>query len=199
MMHGSNTRLGWKRQPWETEALEGLEDEGISEIKAFLKKGGGFIGIGPGGAALACKEVSGITHASMIHHKDEEERKHMYGSGKTRVYLKVLNNSHPIMSGMPKRFPGYYFSDPLVLKYNHVFFSPSGVDILAIYDGSDTEQWTKMWLNPEAFEKGYGAIAHEEIGQGSAVLFGIDPVYGARWFSTYRLISNSIFHLGRIE
>lgn len=194
MMYGTNTRLGWKKPPWAVEVSEGLGDEGISKIKAYLKNGGGFIGVGPGGAALACKEVGGLTRASMID-PSIGEKKHMYGSGKTRVHIKVLNRSHHIMSGMPERFSGYYYSDPLSLTYNDLFFASSGVDNLAIYDGSDSEPWTKMWLNPDIFEEGYGAIVHDKVGRGSAALFGIDPVYGARWFSTYRLVSNAIFHL----
>lgn len=199
ILKGTDTSLGWQRSPWEVTVENGLEAEGIEKLRQYVHNGGTYLGIGCGGAALASAQISGLTSVKLSS-LGLQEGKHMYGAGTARVRIKLTSHDNPIAFGLPEEFYAHYHSDPLLLKYNEILFLPSQDHLtVAVYRGVDTEKWTNLWHRPGIFDKGHGAVVLEGIGEGASVLVGFDPVFGARWFSTYRLVSNSIHSSGMIR
>lgn len=206
IINGWDTKFGWNKTPWQLPgSRKGIGAGGIQTIKKFVQKGGGYIGVSSGGAALACKEVGGVANVSM--RKFESKSKtYAYAAGHTRVYLEICDKHKPVVYGYDgyrdaqgkwheKEFPAYYLSDPLVLTYGGPIFEVGeGVEVLATYHDVDSEDWTGLFPNTEPFKKDYPAIVEQKIGKGHAILFGIDLFYGKSWISTYRLLSNALYH-----
>lgn len=207
IINGWNLKFGWNKAPWQPPGSpKGIGTKGVDAIKEFVKKGGGYIGVSSGGAALACKEVGGIADVRM--HKFESKAKtYTYASGHTRVYLKICDKNKPVVYGYngfsdaqgkwhENEIPAYYLSDPLVLTYGGpVFEVGKGVEVLATFHDVDSEDWTGLFPNSEPFKKDYPAIVQQKVGHGHIILFGIDLFYGKSWISTHRLLSNSLYYI----
>lgn len=195
ILRGWRTDLMFNRAPWEAAgAPQGLGERGISCIREFIKRGGTYIGIAAGGAALATKEYAGLADVSIAAHT----------LGQARVLLRLA--AHPLTSGT--RFyrtqqgslhrgivPAAYYSEPILLTHGGPLFEVGKeAQSVADYEDVEHEPWTKALRGDASlFHKGLSAIVHQRMGKGRIILYGINPDFRATWLSTYRFLSNALF------
>jgi len=196
ILEGWRNDLQWNKLPWQLPGQpKGLRQEGLKAVKSFIEEGGGYIGIGAGGASLACREAAGFINVGIKAHS----------LGTARVYLKVEEPGHPLAFGYngftddrggthAQLIPAPYYSEPLLLTFGGpVFQAGDNVKTIATYHRVDYEPWTKQLSDPEPLEQGNAAIVWSKLGRGNVMIYGINPDLRAIWTSTYRLLSNAIF------
>jgi len=188
----------WNRSPWEFPGrVQGLQNEGIDAIKQFIQGGGGYIGIGMGGGALLCQEISQLTDIRIKTHS----------LGQARTYLKIQNPGHPLTFGYTgykdmtgdwheKIIPSMYYSDSSLMTFGGPIFAVNEqAQVIATYHDVDYEQWMNCLQLPTALTEDDPAIITYNLVKGTIILFGINPGFRALYIETYRLLSNAIFYL----
>lgn len=188
----------WQREPWEQQGpRRGIGQRGLAAIRRFVERGGSYVGLGCGGATLGGTEFLGLA--------DVQTERDSLGEG--RVRIRILSPDHPIMAGLAEGsisngesqapiIPGYYYSELTAgIKGGPIFVAGSGVRVLAAYAGFDDGTAETSFTSPELLsaERRTPAVVHSEYGRGTATLFGISPDFRGIWWSTYVLLSNSIF------
>ena len=200
MYDGWNTHVQNYEYPWQVPGEpKGLGENGARTIAKFIQEGGLYIGTGSGGGSFACKEVAGLADVNIIDH----------GIGQARVYLKIEDDSHPILYGYEGYrdqagewhkgiMPALYYCDLLWPRMDTyagpIFRTGEKAKVLATFNGVDFEEWTEYVVKPPtAFTENNAAIVVQKIGKGNLVLFGINLGFRAQWQANYRLLTNAIY------
>jgi hypothetical protein len=195
--HATEIIHGWDRDalvhaaPWAPPGRpRGIGAAGVEAIRAFVRTGGGFVGLGSGGGVLAVK------HARLIDAVLVTE-----GIGEGIATLRVVAPNHPVAWGMPNIFPAYYYSEPTWCIWGAPVFAARGAaQTIAAYEQpstwrtQDKKSLKKEWPRIA----GTAAILAQQVGAGRAVVMSISPNFRATWVSTTPLLANAIWHTGRL-
>ncbi len=176
----------------EEEALQGLEN-----IRSFIYKGGGYIGV----CAGATEALMGNPHPDLnlvdaSYHADWfEPRDAIAGDWEWRsligpLYLEIVDPSHPIMFGYSQGSPSLS-SGPLVrMDYfggPSIFETGDSVAVLARYkapiDQRPSDRVKDIW--------GSAAIISSRFGSGRVVLFGPHPEWSG---SCHRMYAQALYY-----
>lgn len=187
----------WNAYPWEPPGdPRGMEKDGLRHIVNFVKGGGTYIGIGAGGGALAGQEFSGL----MDFHIEEEIQ------SKGPMLLKLEALDHPLLWGyrgcyndsgkwMERMIPTMYYGERLFGTPASPMMKPGPkVTVLATYQKlTPALEFFPDDAVEESVYRDRPAIVFQEVGQGKAIVFGVNIGFRAIWTSTFRLLANAVY------
>lgn len=177
---------------------DGIGEEGLAAIRAFVDSSGGYIGIGSGGGLLATADYAGIANLTVAHHS--------LGSG--RVILRAADPASPLTYGLDGfytengdwqsgLFAAMYFTESLAGSVGGpIFHVGDGAQPIAYYQRVDNDPKTHYVIHPERFDvQANGvAVAYQQYGKGHVVVIGIRPGFRAVWTNSNKLVTNAIFN-----
>jgi hypothetical protein len=187
----------WNSSPWEAAGeRRGIGEPGLEAISAFVRSGGGYIGVGAGGGALISESFAGLMDVRLLEPI----------ANKGEMLLKMERPDHPLLLGYGGCFAdtGERLADTFVASYygERLFGTPASpmlevgpaVDVIATYH--QLIPAAEFRPDPDvdvSFYRGKPAIVCEHIGKGKATLFGVNPGFRGIWTSTFRLVANALY------
>ncbi|HET9002036.1 MAG TPA: M14 family zinc carboxypeptidase [bacterium] len=196
---GPEIVYGWEdpEPPWQRPGTrDGLGDEGLRAIYAFVENGGRYLGIGSGGGILASTEFLGLVDSDLV---DEM-------LGEARAFIQVTQG-HPLFYGVrsftdekgstiPSRLAVPYYSEPFAgLHGGPIFKAGPHAQVLAEYVAIDDPKSVResAYFDAEAHTP---AILYQPVGRGWAAVFVFEPYLRGVWRSTLPLLANAVFLAG---
>lgn len=159
-----------------------LGEEGIAELKHWVKNGGTFIGL-KGGAAFTTRKGVALSDVEVVSKQDNNSGKpieNIPGS----MFKAEVNNDHYLALGNPKeigvQFRGNYHLTPTQRGSNVITFKPNGHISGHKWENTEKDLANKMYL---------ADIPH---GDGHVILFANDPTFRAYWKGLDNLFVGSI-------
>ncbi|MBI4279583.1 MAG: hypothetical protein HY660_14120 [Armatimonadetes bacterium] len=196
--HAEEIVKGWDRMafvhrpPWQTPGRpRGLGRQGLARIRAFVRRGGGYVGIGAGGGTLACDHLH-ILDARVV----------CQGVREGVAVLRARDPSHLVTLGLGERFEAYYYSEPAWYIHGAPIFAARGsARNLATFERPEKWRSTDHWRLAEMRRDlaGGGAILAQDFGRGRVVVMAVNPNFRATWLRTAILLSNAIWHVARVR
>jgi len=163
----------------------GVGAEGVREIDAFVRAGGTLVTIN-GSSSFAVDEL----HLPVRNVISEVERDEYFAGG--AVVELLVDPSHPVMSGMPKRSKIFVGSSP-------VFSTEEGFKghVLAKYDTNGSPLLSGYFLGEE-YVQGYAAALDVQYGDGRVVLLGFRPQWRGQPFGTFKILFNAALYSNQV-
>lgn len=158
------------------EFADGIGEEGVQRLKAFMEAGGSLITLNNAGVLIT--ERFGLPVRNAL---DAQTERNVYCPGSI---LKVeVDTAHPIAYGMDRESMAWVEHSPA--------FELTGGSVIARYPSANL--LLSGWLLGEKHLQGRAAIAEVPVGKGRAVLLGYRVQYRAQSYSTYKFLINA-FH-----
>lgn len=198
ILHGHDPRGVWNSHPWQpSTSRRGLGEGGAARILSFVKNGGIYVGIGAGGGAFASADFSGLM--------DFRLEQPIPRPGEVLLRLEVPD--HPVLWGyrgchndvgewLEGLVPAFYYGEKL-------HGTPAAPMMRIGPDAVALATYQRMVPAPEFLVRDQGAdvssyqgkpaIVFQQIGQGAAVVFGVNVGFRGIWTSTLRLLANAAY------
>ncbi|HVU11009.1 MAG TPA: hypothetical protein VHD90_07010, partial [Phototrophicaceae bacterium] len=192
---------GWQdsgRETWGAPGIpDGIGEEGLKAIRAFVEAGGAYLGLGSGGGILATAAYAGLIDLTVAHQ----------GLGSGRAMVRITDAASPLVYGLdgsvaedgtaqPALFPALYYSEGLTGGAGGpVFKAGAGAKAVALFDHIDYDPNLHVVLHPEYFDlkENAVAVAQQPYGKGTVTVLGVRPGFRAIWTHSEKLITNAIF------
>jgi len=191
----------WNSSPWEAAGeRRGIGEHGLEAIAAFVRSGGGYVGVGAGGGALISDGFAGVMDVRLLEPI----------GNKGEMLLKMACPDHPLLLGYRgcSTDTGEWLDDTFLASYygERLFGTPASpmlevgpaVDIIATYH--QLIPAAEFRPDPDvdvSFYRGKPAIVCERICKGRASLFGVNLGFRGIWTSTFRLLANALYWSSR--
>jgi hypothetical protein len=156
-------------------ANAGLTAQGLANLKAWVEKGGTYVGLRGEGTRVA--RTAGLTSTT---EKTPPTDYTVIGS-----HFRVdADTSSPVALGRPREDFQFNNSDPILTP------TKTGTNVLS-YPADDTF-WSNGYTVKGDTLKGTAALVDEPAGAGSAVLFAFDPLFRAYNENGIHLMANAL-------
>ena len=208
--------------------LAPLGDEGCLAIKRWVQEGGMYVGSCAGSfdAAIvadsfvqACPQQRHLQMVNaMVWNRSDTEWMGLASPGIGVIESRVLHPNHPVMFGLPERFPITHYNGPLFEPATDPLFDASAVQGLTAVDAaaadftpselflscSESRDPAQTLLGRAAAEGRFNIVSGYN-GLGRVVLFGSHPEFGYNlamdaWDLPARMLANAAFwqagHMG---
>ena len=208
--------------------LAPLGDEGCRAIKRWVQEGGMYVGSCAGSfdAAIvadsfvqACPQQRHLQMVNaMVWNRSDTEWMGLASPGIGVIESRVLQADHPVMFGLPERFPITHYNGPLFEPATDALADASAVQALTAVDGaaadftpselflrcSESRDQAHTLLGRAAAESRSNIVSGYN-GLGRVVLFGSHPEFGYNlamdaWDLPARMLANAAFwqagHMG---
>lgn len=159
----------------------GIGEEGLNNLKEFVRNGGTLITYGSSNAFAIEHFNLDVTDASSS--LTPEERREISAPGSI---LKTSNTvTHPIAYGLP--------ADGCVFYRSATLFDVFRGTVVSCYPDTD-DLLLSGWLEGGKYIKNKPNVVEASFGQGRIVLIGFDPIYRAQAQTSFKYIFNTIFY-----
>ncbi|MEV5704984.1 M14 family zinc carboxypeptidase [Actinoallomurus sp. NPDC052274] len=153
----------------------GLTAQGLANLKAWVEKGGSYLGVRNEGTRVA--RAAGLTSTT---EKTPPKDYTVIGS-----HFRVdVDATSPVALGRPREDFAFNNSDPILTP------TRTGTNVLN-YPADDTFWSNGYTVHGDAL-KGTAALVDEPVGGGNAVLFAFDPMFRAYNDSGIHLLANAL-------
>jgi hypothetical protein len=160
----------------------GLNAQGLANLKAWVEKGGTYVGLRNEGTRVA--RAAGLTSTT--------EKTPPAGYTVIGSHFRVdADPASPVALGRPREDFQFNNSDPILTP------TRTGTNVLT-YPADDTF-WSNGYTVKGDTLKGTTALVAEPAGAGSAVLFAFDPLFRAYNESGMHLMANALLSGGAVE
>jgi hypothetical protein len=164
------------------EYTDGIGEEGVKHLKAFVEDGGTLIALN--GAARLPVEDFGLSVKDVLPAKADKRAADPGGVYAPGAILRVaVEGTSPLVHGLGTSQSIWFEASPA--------FELSGPGVVARY--ADENPLLSGWLLGGERLLGKGALAEVRLGKGRVVLFGFRPQYRAQSWGTYVALLNAIY------